>query len=170
MSERDPNQPEHPADQPRISQAGREHRQQLPKAERELLRRIDPGKRALVIAAVMLVLVSSSLMPWIAAAPGWQVLSGQADPALDVGLLPRLFAINSGIAGVGIGAVALVTRRWALAFLAAFTSGIVSFEGLIAIWSRQTTPHAGPSFGLALAVLCMLVLAIQWLRIAWSRS
>lgn len=159
-----------PEDQPRVSQAGREYRQRLSEDERESLRRIDPGMRALVIAGVMLVLVASSLMPWIGGAVGWQVLAGQADPKLDVGLLPRLFAVNSSIVGLLLGALALATRRWALAFLAAVTSVVVSFEGMVAIWSRQTAPFGGPSFGLVLAVICMVVLAVQWLRIAWSRS
>lgn len=167
LSDRDPEEPD---EAPRVSQAGREHRQQISASEREVLRRVDPGARALVIAAVMLVLVGSSLLPWIGGAAGWQILAGQADPALDVGLLPRLFAINSTIVGVGLGALALATRRWGLAFLAAITSVVVSFEGMIAIWSRQTTIHAGPSFGLIIAVVSMFVLAIQWLRIAWSRT
>jgi hypothetical protein len=131
--------------------------------------RIDPGARAIVIAAVMLVLVLCSVLPWVGSATGWQILAGQADPSLDIGLLPRLFSINSTIAGVFLSAVALTTRRWAFAFVAAAGCGIVSFEGLVAIWSRQTVPQAGPSFGLVLAVISMFVLAIQWLRIAWSR-
>ena len=81
-----------------------------------------------------------------------------------------LFSINSTIAGLLLSAIALTTRRWALAFVAAMGCTIVSFEGLVAIWSRQTVPQAGPSFGLVLAVISMFVLAIQWLRIAWSRS
>lgn len=131
--------------------------------------RIDPGRRAVVIAGVMLVLVVSSVLPWVGDATGWQILAGQAAPALDVGLLPRLFAINSTIAGILLSAVALTTRRWAFGFIAAMGCGIVSFEGLIAIWSRQTVPQAGPSFGLVIAVISMVVLAIQWLLIAWSR-
>ncbi|RCW44019.1 hypothetical protein DFQ14_105164 [Halopolyspora algeriensis] len=144
-------------------------RAQLSRAERDLGRRIDPGRRALVITGVMLVLVLCSLLPWIGGATGWQVLVGSADPALNVGLLPRLFAINSGIAGVLISTLALTTRRWALSFVAALACGVVALEGLIAIWARQTVPQAGPSVGLVLAAICMFVLVGQWLRIAWSR-
>lgn len=145
-------------------------REQLSKSERDLLRKIDPGARALVISGLMLVLVLSSILPWVGDASGWQILVGQADPSLDVGFLPRLFVINSTVVGVLIGALALATRRWAVAWVAAMASVIVSFEGVIAIWSRQTTPQAGPSFGLVLAVLCIVVLTAQWLRIVWSRS
>ena len=138
--------------------------------ERERLRRVDPGPRALLIAGVILVLVLTSVLPWIGGASGWQVLTGQADPALHVGLLPRLFSINSTIVGIAVGALALATRRWAIAWIAALAGVVVSFEGVIAIWSRQTVPNAGPGIGLILAVVCMFVLAITWLRIVWSRE
>lgn len=140
------------------------------KARGEVLRQFDPGTKALVIATVMLVLVVSSLLPWAGGSPGWEVLTGQSDPALKVGLLPRLFAINSAIVGLGFGALALITRRWGAAFLAGVAGLVVTFEGMIAIWSRQTSGTAGPGLGLVLAVVCMAVLAIQWMRIVWSRD
>ncbi|MGW3472168.1 Rv2732c family membrane protein [Saccharopolyspora sp. NPDC000995] len=145
-------------------------RRALTGSEREVLRRIDPGTRAMVIASVMLVLVLCSLLPWVRGAAGWEVLMGQADPALKIGLLPRLFAINSTIVGIGLGALALITRRWIFAFLAGLAGVVVTFEGVIAIWSRQTSGAEGPSIGLLLAVACMAVLAVQWMRIVWSRS
>lgn len=151
------------------STAEREFRTELSRAEQDLGRRIDPGRRALVIAGTMLVLVLCWLLPWIGGASGWQVLMNRADPTLQVGLLPWLFSINSGIAGILISALALTTRRWAMSFVAAFTCSVVTLEGLIAIWARQTVPQAGPSVGLVIAVICMFVLAGQWLRIAWSR-
>ncbi|MFI0466439.1 MULTISPECIES: Rv2732c family membrane protein [Saccharopolyspora] len=147
-----------------------ESRHEPTKSEREVLRRIDPGSRALVIASVMLVLVLCSLLPWAGGAAGWQVLMGQTDPALKVGLLPRLFAINSTIVGIGLGALALITRRWIVAFLAGLAGVVVTFEGVIAIWSRQTSGVESPSIGLLLAVACMAILAVQWMRIVWSRD
>ncbi|MGP4017285.1 Rv2732c family membrane protein [Saccharopolyspora sp. 5N708] len=145
-------------------------RRELARSEREILRRFDPGSRALVIASVILVLVLCSVLPWVDGAAGWQVLTGETDPQLKIGLLPRLFAINSTIVGIGLGALALITRRWVVAFLAGLAGVVVSFEGLVAIWSRQTSGSAGPSIGLVLAVLCMAVLAVQWMRIVWSRT
>lgn len=168
LSNRNADEPER-AEEPRVSHAGRQYQQQISQAEREALRRIDPGARALAIVATMLVLVASSLLPWIGGVPGWKVLAGQADPALEVGLLPRLFAFNAIIAGVVLGALTLATRRWALAFLTAFASGIVSFEGLVSIWSRQTASEGAPALGLIIAVICMLALVFQWVSIAWSR-
>ncbi len=149
--------------------AEQDFRAQLSRAERDIGRRIDPGRRALVIVGVMLVLMATSVLPWIGGASGWQVLVGDTAPALNVDLLPRLFAINSTVAGVGLGALALTTRRWGLSFLAAMACSIVALEGITAIWARQTVPEAGPSVGLVIAVISMFVLASQWLRIAWSR-
>ncbi|SFE05607.1 hypothetical protein SAMN04487819_10794 [Actinopolyspora alba] len=147
-------------------------RADLSRAERDIGRVIDPGARALVITGIMLVLVLTAVLPWVGGAPGWQVLAGQADPALGIGLLPRLFSINSAIAGVLLGALALATRRWAIAWLAAMFCCVVTVEGVIAIWSRQTAEagEPGPSFGLFIAVIAMGVLASQWLRIVWSRA
>lgn len=136
----------------------------------EVSRHFDPGRKALIIASVMLVLVVSALLPWVSGSPGWEVLTGRTDPALEVGLLPRLFAINSAIVGLGFGALALITRRWGAAFLAGVAGLVVTFEGMIAIWSRQTSGYTGPGLGLVLAVVCMAVLAIQWMRIVWSRD
>jgi hypothetical protein len=44
-------------------------------------------------------------------------------------------------------------------------------NGLWAVWSRQTAPHGapGPGIGLVLAVLAMALLALMWVRLAWSR-
>lgn len=145
-------------------------RAELSATERELGRTFDPGTRGVIIPAVMLLLACCLLLPWVGSASGWEILVGRSDEGLDVGLLPRLFALNAAIAGLVLSALALVTRRWAMAFLAAFGCTIVAFEGMIAIWSRQTVPEAGPSFGLLIAVVAMLVLMVQWLKIAWSRS
>jgi hypothetical protein len=38
------------------------------------------------------------------------------------------------------------------------------------VWSRQTaSDDAGPGPGMVLALLTMIVLAVQWLRLAFSR-
>ncbi len=147
----------------------REASAELSRTERELSRRFDPGSTALVIVGVMLVLALCSVLPWVGRATGWEILLGQADPGLNIGLLPRLFSINSTIAGILLSTLALTTRWWPLSWAAAMGCGMVSLEGLLAIWSRQTNAVAGPSFGLVLAVISMFVIASQWLRIAWSR-
>ncbi|MHA6803111.1 Rv2732c family membrane protein [Salinifilum ghardaiensis] len=163
-------------DEPNTSRAAgpddteRQVTRELSRAEKEVLRRIDPGRRAVTIAAVMLVLVLSWVLPWVGSATGWQVLVGRTAESLDVGLLPHMFAINSTIVGLGLSALTLITRRWALSFLTGALGAVVSLEGVIAIWSRQTNPQEGPGLGLVLAALCMIVLAVQWVRIMWSRD
>lgn len=165
-----------PGDEPNASRAAgpddpaRRTTRELSRAEKDVLRHVDPGRRALTIAVVMLVLVLSWVLPWIGSATGWQVLIGQTAESLDVGLLPHLFAINSTIVGLGLGALALITRRWALSFLTGVLGAVVGLEGVVAIWSRQTNPQEGPGVGLVLAALCMIVLAVQWVRIMWSRD
>jgi len=165
----DREQQEEPVQDTRAQEPARAERRQLSESEKDVLRRIDPGAKALVISGVVLVLVVCSILPWIGSATGWEVLVGETDPALKVSLLPRLFALNSTIAGVLLSALALITRRWALAWVAAMACGVVSLEGLTAIWSRQTVPEGGPSIGLVLAVICMFVLAVQWFRVVLTR-
>lgn len=142
----------------------------LSRTERDLLRRIEPGARALIIAAVTLVLVTCWMLPWIGTATGWQILTNQASPALDISILPRLFSINSTLSGVLLSSLALATRRWAVAWVAAMACAVVSVEGVIAIWSRQTVAQAGPSIGLVLAEVSIFTLAVVWLRVVWSRT
>jgi hypothetical protein len=145
-------------------------RRQLSKVERHLLEKIDPGGIALIISAVVLVLMACLLLPWVGSTSGWQVLTGEFSRALNITILPRLFSIDSTIAGIVFSALALTTRRWAIAWVAAMSSVLVSLEGLVAIWSRDTVAQAGPSVGLYLADLCMFVLTALWLRVVWTRN
>lgn len=145
-------------------------RDEIDDVERTALRTVDPGARAVVIAAAVMLLLVATLLPWIGGASGWEVLRGTTGPALDVGLLPRLFA---GVAlgfGVVLSALALLSLRWGLVWVCALGCAYAVVDGIWAIWSRQTTDGPGPGVGMVLAVLAVLVLASQWLRLAWSRS
>jgi len=68
--------------------------------------------------------------------------------------------------------LALLTRRWALAWVALAGSAIADVAGMLAIWSRQTvaTGHPGPGVGLIAAWITIIVLTYQWARIVWSRT
>ena len=136
---------------------------------RRVERRTDPSPAAaLVVAIAMLALLGGLLLPWSGPALGWQVLAGVA----SIGPLPRLFTFTSLGFGLVISALALGTRWWGLAWLAAFGCGFSVVHGVWAIWSRQTgvpTGGAGPGIGLLLAVVAMLVLAVSWVRIAVRR-
>ena len=83
---------------------------------RQVEYRIDPTPRAaLVVAVAMLALLGGLLLPWTGSALGWQVLAGLA----PIGPLPRLFTFTSLGFGLVVSALALGTRWWGLAWLAA---------------------------------------------------
>ncbi|GAA1858493.1 hypothetical protein GCM10009836_43410 [Pseudonocardia ailaonensis] len=135
---------------------------------RRVERRIDPGVAALVAAIGTLAVVASLLLPWVGGATGWQLLVG----AQAAGPLPRLFTFTLTAFGLVVSALALTTRVWALAWLAAVGSGISLVNGVWAIWSRQIgVPEgvAGPGPGLVIGVLGAALLTFTWARIALQR-
>jgi hypothetical protein len=142
-------------------------------AERRIAREIDPGPRALVIAIAVFVLLATFILPHTGGARGWDVLAGN-DAAIGVGIsLPsRVFIWLTLVFAVGFSMLALLTRRWALAWIALAGSMLASFTGLLAVWSRQTAvaPHPGPGIGLILAWLTVIVLTYNWARVVWART
>ncbi|OLT14904.1 hypothetical protein BJF78_17145 [Pseudonocardia sp. CNS-139] len=155
-------------DEPKVPEELAALDEELSRPVRVRDRRTDPGPAAMVVAVAMLVLVAALVLPWTGAAQGWQVLAG----TVALGLLPPLFALTSLGFGLVVSALALATRWWALAWLAAVGCGVSVVTGLWAIWSRQvavTAGATGPGPGLVLAVLAVLVLAVTWVRIAGRR-
>ena len=142
-------------------------------AERRVAREIDPGARALVIAIGVFVLMLSFVLPHAGDARGLDVLTG-SEAAIREGItLPsRVFAWLALVFGVGFSMLALLTRRWALAWIALAGSTVTSFLGLLAVWSRQTAPSAypGPGIGLIIAWLAVIVVTYQWARAVWART
>jgi hypothetical protein len=92
-----------------------DYRADLEAAERRVAREIDPGKRALVVAVLVFVLLVSFLLPHTGSARGVDVLLGN-QAAIDVGItLPsRVFCWLSLVFGIGFSMLALLTRRWAV--------------------------------------------------------
>jgi hypothetical protein len=74
--------------------------------------------------------------------------------------------------GVGFSMLALLTRRWALAWVALAGSAVASAAGLLAIWSRQTVAsgHPGPGIGLFVGWIAIILLTFHWARVVWSRT
>ncbi|ASO19259.1 polyferredoxin [Actinoalloteichus hoggarensis] len=143
----------------------------LTKAERQALRHFEPGRRALFLAVGVLVLLAGIALPWTGGATGTDILLGTSDEALGIGVLPRIFVGTVLLFGVGVTALTLILRRWSLAWVCAFGCGHSVFEGMLAIWTRQTgvdTP--GPGVGLVITVLAILFMAVQWFNLAWSRT
>ncbi|HKS52444.1 MAG TPA: hypothetical protein VJS67_11300 [Pseudonocardiaceae bacterium] len=146
-------------------------RAEIDAVERATLRRVDPGGRAVAISAAIMVLLIAVTLPWVGDTSGWDVLSGLANPADRVGVLPRLFGAVALAAGIGLSGLALVTRRWGLVWASALSCTYCVLDGVWAIWSRQTAHGGpGPGIGLVLAVLAIAVLALQWLALALSRK
>ncbi|SMD23462.1 Rv2732c family membrane protein [Kibdelosporangium aridum] len=142
-------------------------REEIDAVERKAIRTVDLGARAIVISAAVMVLLIGQLLPWINGANGWQVLLGHVEG--KAGVVPRLFAATSVGFGVLASMLALITRRWALTWVCAIGGWFASVDGVLAIWSRQSTPDASPGIGLVIAEIAMVVIATYWFRAAWSR-
>ena len=142
-------------------------------AERRVAGEIDPGARALVIAIGVFVLLVSFVLPHTGDARGLDVLIGGETAAREGISLPhRVFAWLVLVFGVGFSMLALLTRRWALAWIALAGSTVATLLGLLAVWSRQTAPepYPGPGIGLILAWIAVAVVTFHWARAVWSRT
>jgi hypothetical protein len=148
-------------------------RNEIEAAERRVAREIDPGARALVVAILVFVLLGSFVLPHTGDVRGWDVLFGSHGArAAAVALPSRVFAWLALVFGVGFSMLALMTRRWALAWVALAGSAIAAAAGLLAVWSRQTVAagHPGPGFGLIVAWITVILLTFHWARVVWSRT
>jgi hypothetical protein len=148
-------------------------RAEIEAAERRIAREIDPGVRGFVVAILVLVLIGSFILPHTGSVRGWDVLfSSHGAGAAALALPSRVFAWLALVFGVGFSMLALMTRRWALAWIALAGSAIASATGLLAVWSRQTVAagHPGPGVGLFVAWITMILLTFHWARVVWSRT
>jgi hypothetical protein len=148
-------------------------RTEIEAAERRVAREIDPGPRALVVAILVFVLLGSFALPHTGDVRGWDVLfSSHGAGAAAVALPSRVFAWLALVFGVGCSLLALMTRRWALAWIALAGSAIASGAGLLAVWSRQTVAagHPGPGLGLIVAWITVMLLTFHWARVVWART
>jgi hypothetical protein len=141
-------------------------RNEIDAVERKAIRTVDLGSRAIVISAAVMVLLIGLLLPWLHGANGWQVLLGQVEGR--AGVVPRLFAATAAGFGVLASMIALITRRWGMTWICALGGWFASVDGVLAIWSRQST-EGSPGIGLIIAEVAMVVIAACWFRTAWSR-
>jgi hypothetical protein len=148
-------------------------RTEIDAAERRIAREIEPGARAVVVAILVFVLLGSFVLPHTGDVRGWDVLfSTHGAGAAALALPSRVFAWLALVFGVGFSMLALMTRRWALAWVALAGSAIAAAAGLLAVWSRQTVAagHPGPGVGLFVAWITVILLAFHWARVVWSRT
>lgn len=141
--------------------------------ERRVSREFDPGARALVVAVLVFVVLLSFVLPHTGSAKGFDVLVGdQVAISEGVSLPSRVFTWLTLVFSVGFSVLALLTRRWALAWVALAGSTVASALGLLAVWSRQTAPppHPGPGWGLVIGWIAVILLTFHWARVVWSRT
>lgn len=149
------------------------YRADIEAAERRVAGEIDPGGRGLVVAIGVFVLLGSFLLPHTGSVRGWDVLfPGKGTDEALVTLPSQLFMWLALVFGVGFSLLALMTRRWTVAWIALAGSAVASAAGLLAVWSRQTamTGSPGPGIGLFLAWITLIVLTFHWARVVWSRT
>ncbi|OBI63719.1 hypothetical protein A5667_05005 [Mycolicibacterium fortuitum] len=144
----------------------------LAAVERRLTREFDTGPRAMVVAILVFVVLLSFVLPHTGASKGFDVLVGDATAVNDgISLPSRVFVWLALVFSVGFSTLALITRRWALAWTALAGSAVASALGMLAVWSRQTaTGHPGPGIGLIIGWLAVIVLTFHWARVVWSRT
>jgi hypothetical protein len=148
-------------------------RAEIESAERRIAREIDPGPRGFVVAILIFVLLGSFILPHTGHVRGWDVLFGTHGAGAAALALPsRVFTWLALVFGVGFSMLALITRRWGLAWIALAGTSIASVAGLLAIWTRQTVAagHPGPGVGLILAWITIILLTFHWARVVWSRT
>ncbi|ORX01058.1 Rv2732c family membrane protein [Mycolicibacillus trivialis] len=149
------------------------YRADLEKVERRLARQIEPGGRALVVSILVFVLLASFILPHTGEVRGWDLLFGsESTVAAGVTLPIRVFAWLALVFGVGFSTLALLTRRWAVAWIALAGSATAAVIGLLAVWSRQTAAagQPGPGIGLIIAWFALIVLTFHWARVVWTRT
>ncbi len=148
-------------------------RAEIEAAERRVAREIDPGPRGFVVAILVFVLLGSFILPHTGHVRGWDVLfSSHGAGTAALSLPSKVFSWLALVFGVGFSMLALLTRRWALAWIALAGSSIASATGLLAVWSRQTVAagHPGPGIGLFVAWITVILLTFHWARVVWSRT
>ncbi len=148
-------------------------RDEIEAAERRIAGEIEPGTRALVVAVLVFVLIGSFVLPHTGDVRGWDVLfSTHGAGKAAIALPSRVFSWLALVFGVGFSMLALLTRRWALAWVALAGSAVASAAGLLAVWSRQTVAHGhpGPGIGLIVGWIAIILLTFHWARVVWSRT
>lgn len=148
-------------------------RSEIEAAERRIAREIEPGPRGFVVAILVFVLLGSFILPHTGNVRGWDVLfSSHGAGAAAIALPSRVFTWLALVFGVGFSMLALLTRRWALAWIALAGSALACAAGMLAIWSRQTVSagHPGPGVGLFVAWITVILLTFHWTRVVWART
>ncbi|GAC00241.1 hypothetical protein GONAM_14_01000 [Gordonia namibiensis NBRC 108229] len=157
--------------------AFKEYEQDLRKAERKVAGEIDPGARAVVVAIAVLLAMVSLVLPHTGSVTGLEVLSFAPEAAAErVTIVSKIFVYLVAVFGIVVSMLALLTRRWILAWIALCGCAIACVAGMLAWWSRNTPgvggvqPPSGVGIGLVLGWISVFVLTFHWSRVVWARS
>ncbi len=125
--------------------AFKEYEQDLRKAERKVAGEIDPGARAVVVAVAVLLAMVSLVLPHTGSVTGLEVLSFAPEAAAErVTIVSKIFVYLVAIFGIVFSMLALLTRRWILAWIALCGCAIACVAGMLAWWSRNTPRRRWP--------------------------
>ncbi|MFT4126442.1 MAG: hypothetical protein QM662_09445 [Gordonia sp. (in: high G+C Gram-positive bacteria)] len=149
----------------------------LRRTERRVAGEIDPGARAVVVAVAVLVAMVSLVLPHTGAANGIDVLTVAPDAVAErVSITSKVFVYLLLVFGVGASMLALLTRRWLIAWIALCGCAVDCVAGMLAWWTRNTPgvggvqPPSGVGIGLILGWIAVFVLTFHWSRVVWARS
>lgn len=93
----------------------------------------------MVVAGAVFLLLVSLVLPHAGAARGFDVLLNTDVARIEhIGLPSRVFVWFIAVFGIGFSTLALMTRRWVLAWIAVAGSAVASVFGVLSIWHRQT--------------------------------
>ncbi|MGW6034047.1 Rv2732c family membrane protein [Gordonia terrae] len=154
-----------------------QYERDLRKAERRVAGEIDPGARAVVVAVAVVLAMVSMVLPHTGSVTGLEVLTFTPEAAAErVTIVSRIFVYLVTIFGIVVSMLALLTRRWFLAWIALCGCAIACVAGMLAWWSRNTPgvggvePPSGVGVGLVLGWIAVFVLTFHWSRVVWARS
>ncbi|MFE3291101.1 hypothetical protein [Rhodococcus sp. NPDC059234] len=151
------------------------YRDELAAIERRVAGEFSFGRLLPVAAGAVGLLATGYFLPHAGGASAFSVLTSPAggnEPGATVPL--RIYLVLVAVFGVGASAVALCSRRWAMAWVAMVGNGIATVFGLLACWSQQSLPEQTRPPGLASGLLVTwavtAALAVLWASVVWSRA
>ncbi|QBJ95255.1 hypothetical protein ERC79_04265 [Rhodococcus sp. ABRD24] len=146
-------------------------RRELSAIEERVAREVDPRGRGPVIGCAVMILVVALAAPQVDGLRAWQLLAGGHH---EVAALSRLFTWFVVVFGIGVSAIAVLSRRWVVAWVAMAGVTVGSALGLLAYWSQHSVrsgAHTGSiGYGLLVEWAAMAVLAVLWIPVVAGRS